>query len=206
MTVKEVIESVRRAMDEEAGYSDYETEYADRIIRSRMCDALRWVLERCSGSLLVGGSCGSVVTEAVSPSGGVVNLPSGFLRLIRVRAGTWQKSVCVAVSDDSAEYLMQSDAVARADYTRPVAAFVCTTPPRLELFPHPSSGESVELTYAVVPAVEEGDTSDVGVPQKAEGAYIYFLAYLVALAWGDARAEGFLSTAIMLGGVTTGGK
>lgn len=199
MTVKETIDSVRLAMDEERGYEDYETLYMDNVIKARLDDALSWTLLHADGTLLTDGASGSIQDmDVTADAQGCVTLPENFLRVIRVRVSSWARAIMKPVSEDSAEYLMQSDPTAMADATRPQAALIATARPKLQLFPPPQGGETVSLTCAVRVSADTGDDSaTVGVPEKAKAAYIYYICYLVALAYNDGRAQAFLQTAIM---------
>ena len=203
MQVKDIITEVRYILDEETGYEDYETVRMDNIIRSRASDALRWLLLYGNGSLLNGADGGSgyvVHKDKETVIGGFVTLPSEFVKLIRVRGEGWSRAVMTPISEDSEEYLMQSDPTAKADKTRPMAALIESSPNKLELFPHETT--SCSLTYVTYPTEASGEVTSVSIPPKARTAYLYYLAYLVMVAYGDSgKAQLMLGTAKMNAGI-----
>lgn len=220
MTVKAIIEQVRWSLDEEKGYEDYETGYMDRIIKAKIYDALRWVSLYADASLLstdtastTSGSSNIYHSDTVHvDTNGCIELEGNFLRLIRVRVAGWSRAIMTPITEDSEEYMMQHDAnysEAKADKTRPQAAIIESVPPRLELFPKPSVTENVSLTYAMSFSDATWDASKtdaeltVAIPAKVQTAYIYYLAYLVMIAYGDnTKASAMLETAKMNAGVS----
>lgn len=218
MTIGSIISDVRWVLDEEKGQSDYETAYMDNIIKSRINDALRWVVFNADTTLLDGSDTndgtGCIIQESL-PSrtetkarieDGYVVLPNDFVRSIRIKADGWAKAIHNPISEDSEEYLMQSDPVAKADKSRPQAALIRTCPNRIELFPKLEDSDRVHITYAVAPS--EIDLSDMeasfGIPPKLKTAFIYYLAYLVMIAYDDSsKANNMLVTAKMNAGIST---
>lgn len=219
MTIKSIIEQVRWSLDEEKGQPDYETAYMDRIIKAKINDALRWVIYNADVNLLDGSDTndgtGCVVQEELPSStetkatleGAFINLPLDFVRLIRVKVTGWARAIHTPVAEDSEEYLMQSDILAKADKSRPQAAIVKTCPNKIELFPTPLEDDKVSITYAITPS--EIDTSideetSFGIPPKLKTAFIYYLAYLVMIAYDDtSKANSMLATAKMNAGIST---
>jgi len=219
MTIKSIIDNVRWVLDEEKGQPDYETAYMDNIIKSRINDALRWIIYNADTSLLDGSDTndgtGCIIQEELPSDvetkatldGAYVRMPSDFVRLVRVKVTGWARAIHEPIAEDSEQYLMQSDAVAKADKTRPQAAIVSTLPNKIELFPTPLEGDKVEITYAVTP--DEIDTSasedtSFGIPPKLKTAFIYYLAYLVMIAYDDnSKANSMLATAKMNAGIST---
>lgn len=207
MTVSEIINRVRWAVDEEKGYADYETGYMDNIIKASIHDALVWVNTYADPSLLVGTSedPGSVMHETLNVVlGGYITPTKSLLRIIRVREEDWKRAVMVPVSEDSEEYAMQSDETAKADDTRPVVAVIESIPKKLQVFPT-TAGKKVDVTYAYAPdtTIADGDTV-ISVTQGAQGAFIYYLAYLLMIAYNDPRAGAMFSTAKMHAGIIDG--
>jgi hypothetical protein len=219
MTIKSIIDNVRWVLDEEKGQPDYETVYMDNIIKSRINDALRWIIYNADTSLLDGSDTndgtGCIIQEEL-PSGvetkatldgAYVRMPSDFVRLVRVKVTGWARAIHEPIAEDSEQYLMQSDAVAKADKTRPQAAIVSTLPNKIELFPTPLEGDKVEITYAVTPGEIDTSASEdtsFGIPPKLKTAFIYYLAYLVMIAYDDnSKANSMLATAKMNAGIST---
>ena len=219
MTIRSIIENVRWSLDEEKGQPDYETRYMDNIIISKINDALRWCIFNADTSLLDGSDTndgtGCIIQEELPSAsqtkatlnGAYVIMPTDFVRLIRVKVTGWARAIHEPIAEDSEQYLMQYDAVAKADKTRPQAAMIATLPNKIELFPTPLEDDKVEITYAITP--EEIDTSvsldtSFGIPPKLKTAFIYYLAYLVMIAYDDtSKANSMLVTAKMNAGMQT---
>lgn len=199
MTVANIIHHVRWCIDEETGAESYIDTYADRLIMSRIQYALRWACLYSDPSLLMSGaasgeasSSGAVVTS-IKASDGVITLPQNFLKVLRVRSSDWKKGVSVPVTEDSDEYLMQSDETAKAGVNCPVVAYIASTPQRLELYPKPGTGASAEATIVISPdyvteTSNMNETTDVSIPSGVRTSFIYYLAYLVMCAYNDSRA------------------
>lgn len=219
MTIKSIIDNVRWVLDEEKGQPDYETVYMDNIIKSRINDALRWIIYNADTSLLDGSDTndgtGCIIQEELPSdvetkatlNGAYVRMPSDFVRLVRVKVTGWARAIHEPIAEDSEQYLMQSDAMAKADKTRPQAAIVSTLPNKIELFPTPLEGDKVEITYAVTPGEIDTSASEdtsFGIPPKLKTAFIYYLAYLVMIAYDDnSKANSMLATAKMNAGIST---
>ena len=204
MNVSEIINRVRWAVDEEKGYADYETDYMDNIIKASIHDALVWVNTYADSSLLVGTSAdsGYVKHETLKVvQDGYLTPTQSLLRIIRVRNTGWHKAVMTPVREDSEEYVMQADETAKADASRPIVAIIESVPRKLQVFPG-NVGDDVEVTYAYAPSVD--DTSDIPITSGAQGAFIYYLAYLLMIAYNDARAGAMFSTAKMHAGIIDG--
>lgn len=202
MQVSEIINRVRWAVDEEKGYADYETDYMDNIIKASIHDALVWVNTYADSSLLIGTSAdsGYVKHETLKVgTDGYLTPTQSLLRIIRVRNTGWNKAVMTPVREDSEEYVMQADETAKADTSRPIVAIIESVPRKLQVFPG-NVGDDVEVTYAYAPSVD--DTSDIAITSGAQGAFIYYLAYLLMIAYNDARAGAMFSTAKMHAGIT----
>ena len=218
MTIRSIISDVRWVLDEEKGQPDYETAYMDNIIKSRINDALRWVIFNADTSLLDGSDTddgtGCIVQESLPSEtstkahldGDYVVLPIDFVRSVRIKADGWAKAIHNPISEDSEEYLMQSDPVAKADKSRPQAAIIRTCPNRIELFPKLTGDDRVHITYAVAPSEIDLSNLDAsfGIPPKLKTAFIYYLAYLVMIAYDDSsKANNMLVTAKMNAGVSS---
>lgn len=205
MTVSEIIDRVRKAVDEEEGYADYETGYMDNIIKASIHDALVWVNTYADPSLLVGTTAdsGCVQHEALDVgTGGYITPTKSLLRIIRVRNTGWNKAVMTPVREDSEEYVMQADETARGDASRPIAAIIETVPRKLQVFPS-KENDKVEVTYTYAPSVTvDDDDSVIAITSGAQGALIYYLAYLLMIAYNDPRAGAMFSTAKMHAGIT----
>lgn len=206
MQVSEIINRVRWAVDEEKGYADYETDYMDNIIKASIHDALVWVNTYADSSLLIGTSAdsGYVKHETLKVGqDGYLTPTNSLLRIIRVRNTGWDKAVMTPVREDSEEYVMQADETAKADASRPIVAIIESVPRKLQVFPG-NANDNVEVTYAYAPSATVDDNSDIPITSGAQGAFIYYLAYLLMIAYNDARAGAMFSTAKMHAGIIDG--
>lgn len=198
----------------------------DNIIKSKIGDALRWVClyapsELLTGSDTSGGDTGIVYEGTITTrdpitdeSAGVVDgapssvtynrfvLPSNFIKLVRVRGTSWHRSVSgeSLLKEDSEEYLQLHDptcAYATAD--RPQAALINKKRKELECWPASGTFEFTCIvspaSVNIVPSVQPTDTVDV--PPLVRSAFIYYLAFLLLSAYGDARAVRMLEIAKM---------
>lgn len=199
----------------------------DNIIKSKIIDALRWVCLYAPAELLCGtdstsGTDLQIVFQNTSSSypadtitdasAGIVNgapstvtnnrfqLPTNFIRLIRVRGNTWHRAVSgdSLIQEDSDEYLQLHDptcAYATAD--RPQVAIINKKRKELECWP---AAGTYEYTCIVNPS-NAGDTSvtttGVQVPPLVQTSFIYYLAFLVLSAYEDSRAVRMLEIAKM---------
>lgn len=221
MTVEDIIKQVRWCVDEESREErDYEDTYMDNIIKSKIGAALRWCAMYADAVLLNGdnsadsgtGGMTHDYTIGTTPSetepyiqGGYIILPIDTIRVTRVKVATWHKGVSTFISEDSDEYLMQSDNTSMATLDRPVCALIETTPIKLQPFPTPSPDDSIEVSLISSPNDNEvikekqegGETIEyVDVPPKLSSALCYYIAYLLMCAYSDTtKANAMLSIA-----------
>ena len=209
----------------------------DNIIKSKIGDALRWICLYAPADML-GGTDEPDTTEqgqtvhhptgiitdvpSVTPTaiaygsgstnGGRIDMPSDFIRLVRVRTQDWHRAVAKPIAEDSEEYLQLYDENgATATMDRPVAAIIEGETRKLEVWPAKAGSTMLTFSYSYVAAI--GDNSfDVTVtpsggeqytethyplPPKARTAFIYYLAFLLLCAYGDGRADRMLAIAKM---------
>ncbi|MCR5270552.1 MAG: hypothetical protein K6D91_05995 [Prevotella sp.] len=125
-----------------------------------------------------------------------VVLPNTAVRLLRVKCENWHRAVTekTLLTEDSDEYLQLMDSHgAEATDDRPQAALIENENAEIELWPAPNSDDDIDLAYIAMPTYDI-DT-DVPVPSLAFTAFTYYIAYLILVAYGDARAEGMLRIA-----------
>lgn len=246
MSLDDIIKSVRWCIDEEAvnmaelaGASAYDfdgnvtdTGMMNRIIVSRIGDALRWVCLYAPAELLTGTDTGGTDTGivyegSISPgnpisdaAAGVVDgapssvtanrfvLPTNFIKLVRVRGNTWHRSVSgrTLIAEDSEDYLkLHDETSAYATHDRPQAALIEKARKELECWP---SAPTFEFTCIVSPATSNYDpdngTTEVAIPPLAKTSFVYYLAFLLLSAYNDARAVRMLEIAKMNLGRTEG--
>lgn len=144
----------------------------------------------------------TVITGTVA---GKLTMPSDFVKLARVRVAGWHRAVKTLLSEDSDEYLQLYDANgATATADRPQAALIEKATREIEVWP---TGTSAEYTYVAnvdpeehafdvtsgEPAVTE---RHYPLPPRVKTSFIYYLAYLLLSAYGDARSERMMEIAM----------
>lgn len=224
-TVVNIIKAVRYCIDEEtvnASNIDDASAYTfdntttdtglmDNIIKSKIGDALRWVclyasvelLEDTTESIVVdaelydGHTTDHEVTLSLATDCYKLTMPSGFIKLSRVRVAGWHKAVTKLISEDSEEYLQLYDINgAEATNERPVAVLINKSKKEIELWPSDAESPNVEVTFVKMPTINDNAT-EIDLPSGVMTSFIYYIAYLLLTAYADARAEQMLKIATM---------
>ena len=208
MQVQEIVRRVRSALDEVTGHdAEFVNASSDEqnlktLIIDKIPYALTFILESAPVDKL-GDSIGGLTTEEIS---GVtiadgqpvkVELPSNVIRVVSARLSSWSQSP-VPVADSSQEYLMQQDEYARGSWDRPVVAIVCSGADRyLELYSAKESTDTIEASVIRKPTIGDtsADTTDVSVPSRLEGAFIYQIAGLTMVAFREQIAASLFKIA-----------
>lgn len=200
MTKDEIIAEVRLCIDDatwnKSGLSmPSDDAITDEIITSKIKYALVWLALNAPIDLMYDESS-IFLSDAYSDfkpgDKGVLTLPAGFVRLVRVRMPDWSKAVTTPITEDSDQYLMQDDPISKGTADRPVAAIVGTQPRKLELFP--GIGDGVEITSVIVPDFDsKGDGVDI--PQRLRPSFVYYIAFLTLAAFRDNDAATMLQIA-----------
>ena len=198
----------------------------NNIIKDKIGDALRWICLYAPADLLGGTDeyitpnpgatptpvlTGILVDMQDTPvaisgtSAGKLTMPADFVKLARVRVSGWYRAVKSLLTEDSDEYLQLYDvngATATAD--RPQAVLIEKATREIEVWP---TGTSAEYTYVAnvdpeehafdvtsgEPAVTE---RHYPIPPRVKTSFIYYLAFLLLSAYGDARSEKMLQIAM----------
>jgi hypothetical protein len=224
MTVGEIIKSVRWCIDEEAvnmaeiaDVSAYDFEggihtdigLMNNIIRHKIPDALRWVCLYAPAEQLSGGSGSQqdsidVIHEdaALTAEGNVLTPSKTLVRVIRVKGTGWHRAILgdSLIKEDSDEYLQVHDTNgAEATIDRPQAALVNTKEKKVEVWPGNGTFLLTYITTLSSTDIQNLDNDDtpVGVPVQVETSFIYYLAYLLLTAYGDARAKSMFDVAML---------
>lgn len=189
----------------------------NNIIRNKIAAALRWVCLYAPAEQLSGVSSSSssssnnaasidVIQEDqnLSASNNVLTPSKTLIRVIRVRGTGWHRAILgdSLLKEDSNEYLQLSDtygAAATAD--RPQAALMNTKAKKVEVYPAGANDRFI-LTYVRAFSNDDlgdltNDNTDVGIPANVETSFIYYLAYLLCCAYGDARAKSMFDIATL---------
>ena len=231
MKVSEIIKAVRWCIDEESNNNsdmadaidEKDDSYMDNIIKAKINDALRWVCVTAPATLLLGGESkngiNALTKDYTFSSGaegynknwnedfgiGMITLPSdvSFLRFLRVRGLDWYKAILSPVDEDSEEELTMFNETSKGTYDRPQATVVLGTPMRLLVQP---ASDSIEVTIAYSPTDSSQDIendSDIDIPAKVCGAFLYYIAYLLLSAYDDTKATKMYEIALQQLGAQT---
>lgn len=220
MSIDSIVDAVRYCIDEEASNdtsfanaSNGDNTKMNNIIKSKIGDAFHWLCLHAPAEVLTGNdgvSTTSIVADVTVASSGITSIPAtgtaiggyfavatDFLRLVRVRGEGWHRAVMNPLSEDSEEYLQLYDSNgAEATVERPQAALILSATKKIEVYPKPTS---VTYTYIKDPLAggTNYSTTNPLIPSKAQGAFVYYLAFLTLSAYGDSRAPRMLEIAQM---------
>ena len=210
MKVKEIVERVRLAIDEQVeNDSEFLNKSTDEenltaVIIDKIRYALIYVIENAPDEKLDS----SMLTEVTVEDGTVtvgqcvkVKLPQDVLRVMSARLSSWSLSP-VPITEYSQEYLMQQDEYARGSWDRPVTAIVYKGTDRyLELYSAKTSEDTVSVSCIKTPSVADAATmqenldTDVSIPARLESAVIYQIAGLTMVAFREDIASSLFTIA-----------
>lgn len=221
MNVSDIVKKVRLCIDEyvetttttnadgtttstTTGTNDFADTSMDAVITNSIHSALVWAARNAPLDMLTGKDSPFVETVATDKiQDNVLTLGSDFVRLIKVRHGSWKRSVIAPMREDSEESLMQSDLTAVATPENPVAVLVYTADGyKLELYgiDKDATDTSILCLYVTsnVGTTGTGDAATVATSTALEPALIYYTAYLTLIAYGDDRAKSMYEAAMTL--------
>lgn len=217
MKIEDIIKQVRWCIDEESNNTSEITDekddtYMDNIIKSKINDALHWLVITAASSPVLADSkkvdatttSTIKVEEYVAEKGiGIITMPSDteVINISRVRGKGWFKAV-IPVEDTDDEALMMFDESAMGTADLPQAAIMRENPIRILLQPKPT--EAV-ISFVGVPKNVDvsSETTDVAIPDKLSNAFIYYLAFLLLSAYNDTKATQMYTIAMQQLGVNT---
>lgn len=172
----------------------------DRIVKSCISDAYRFVINNADTSMLEGKQmedAGLVIGDDLV---GRVKLPDEFMRGITFRLSSWQSSSGNIITEDTPEYRMQSDPYACGTYQNPVTAIVHTRDGRfLELY-KARTKEDTLMSFVYVPSWNPS-SEEVSIPDQLSDAFIYYVAGLTATTYREDVANDFFKVAKGLLGI-----
>lgn len=190
-----LIEEVKVCLDENvssealATLGDVDTLTLDQIIESKVADGARLTILDAPHHMLDGGE--SFKSQPVERKGsdGIVPLPEDFLRLVVFQMSDWSLGITDAVTEDSADYLLQTSKWKgiRGNVERPVVAITHQDDGRvLEFFGCDSTSATIKRAlYIPMPEI---DNNTIKLCSLLHRATVYRIASLVALAIGDRDA------------------
>lgn len=215
MKVSEIITAVRLCLDEEqtnfgdlqSDVTNNDTVFMDNIIRAKIGDALTWVCKYAPANLLVSGTAsadGIVATKDYTPvikdGVGVISLESTPLRVVRVKGANWHRGVLEPFSEDSDEFSMMWDDPENGTNDLPRAGIAYSSPPTL--YVQPADGAVTVQTISYPSATSTDDSSDVAIPEKCKTSFIYYIAYLVMVAYEN-QAKATMCYTVAIQNLTT---
>lgn len=217
MKVEDIIKAVRWCIDEESNNTLEITDekddlYMDNIIKSKINDALHWIVITAASSPVLSDSkkvdtttSSTFKVESFDETRGIgaITMPSDteVINISRVRGKGWFKAV-TPVDDTDDEALMMFDDTAKGTADRPLATIMRENPICILL--QPNSEEAV-ISFVGVPKNVSitSDTTDVAIPDKLSNAFIYYLAFLLLSAYDDTKANQMYTIALQQLGVST---
>lgn len=187
----------------------------NNIITAKIPDALRWICMYAPAELLSSG--GAQVSAApdrwieliveetdksVDAGTNLLTPRETLVKVVRVKGSQWHRAVLgdSLIKEDSDEYLqLRDENGAEATNDRPQAVLVNTKKKKVEVWP--ADGNVFTLTYAKALSYSDltklnTPSSVVNIPVLTETSFVYYLAYLVLTAYGDARRETMLEIAM----------
>ena len=199
-SVDDIIREAKVAIDENVSsqaltaLGDTDTLTLEEIIRSKVEDAARLVLERAARPLLDGAKplTGPVLWESDTAGYGAgrIVLPGDFLRLVTFQMSDWARPVTEAIDEDSPLYLMQSSRYGgvRGNAQKPVVAVTHNhdSGPALEFYSC-EAGPGVTIKRALYIAVPKITGGVIALPVKLRSAVVYRIASMTAESLGDAN-------------------
>lgn len=221
MTVNDIVKAVRWCIDEEGlnvshiddasafDYGSGDEGLMNNIIKAKIPDALRWIclyapseLMSSSGDTSAEGSVDLIIEENLVPTNNLLTPNKTLTKVVRVKGSNWHRAILgdSLLKEDSDEYLqLRDNNGAEATNDRPQAALINTKQKKVEVWP--AIGNTFTLTYAKALSATELNTitttnATINVPVLVETSFIYYLAFLLLSAYGDARREGMLEIAM----------
>lgn len=201
MKVKEIVTRVRSAIDElTVSDSEFQQQTSDEknlnaIIIDKIPYALIYIIENAPEEKLDSDMVTALDVSSATgvTAGGMVSvkLPDDVLRLMSARLKSWSLSP-VPVTEYSQEYLMQQDPYAKGSWDRPVSAVRYKGTDRyLELYSAKDASDTPEVSYIKKPTVADtsSEETDIKVPSRLEGAFIYQVAALTMVAFREEVAQ-----------------
>ena len=194
--IDEIVTRVRSAIDEvvqnDSEFQEAMTDEEDLsgVIIDKIPYALTYILENAPEDKLGYDDIDSLTpaeTSGVTIAAGKpvkVKLPADVIRVLSARLSSWSQSP-VPVSERSQEYLMQQDDYARGSWDRPVIAITYQNKDRyLELYSAKANDDTILASIIRKPTIDD-TTTDIDVPSRLEGAFIYQIAGLTMVAFRE---------------------
>ena len=196
--VDELVKEVRVTLDENQVESEYlqsstENMELNEIIRSKMPDAVRGIVEMCPVSLLNADALTLADDDLTTnkDGSGYVVLPNDFLRLVSFKLASWNRAVTSVADEGSPTGLMQRNAFTRGTPMKPVCVLSHKADGRrvLEYFTASGGNDTVERAlYVPNPSIVTEDGNEkISIPHLLRASIVNYCAGLACLSRGDAE-------------------
>lgn len=202
--VSELVGEVRVALDENRIENPYLSSVTDNmeldeIIRSKLIEATRTVLENCPIWMLDGEKMPTAVAANTDGTGSI-SLPDDFLRLVALQMNGWDAPVFFVEPSGTQKALMQKNKWLRGNPKRPVLVFSKNISGArvIEYYSAEGNNAAVELAiYVKIPnVVTSNDKEYLNFPEILKQPIISYCAALVSLVRGNAeQAKSFIQLA-----------
>jgi len=196
VSVDELVKEVRVTLDEnqaESAYMESSTDNMelDEIIRAKLPDAARAIVEMCPLSLLNADALTLPTDDQVANTdgSGYIVLPDDFLRLVSFKLASWNRAVTSVAEEGSSTDLMQRNVFTRGTPLKPVCSFGHRADGKrvMEYFVAGDNGHDVERAlYIPLPSVvTETDCDTLNIPHLLRVAVVNYCAGLVEISRGN---------------------
>lgn len=216
IAVTELIDRVKVCIDEIAlndaeFVSGQDNMEMDTIIRSKITEAIRYILSNADWGLL---EPDAVMTQGTEGSGftidenlvGRIPLPGNFLRVCYARFLSWKSFPTGVIYWNDSEYATLADEYATGTWERPKLAIVRNPGLVLEMYSAKTANDGWVVAYVTepdTPGISEDDAK-VDIPDKLLEPTIYYIAGLTLLTYKDSHADSMFNQALVLAGMQGG--
>jgi len=196
--ISKLISDVEVCMDEIAqNDAEFEGTQDDTerstIIRSKIAEAMRFVLANADKNLLDPDTVSASVTYNITSDGlryGTYVLPNNYLRLVYAKYASWHMGLDQAdiISVTDPEYAKLKNVYSTGTSARPKIAMNYTSTGRiLEMYSPSGSTDTASVGYISEPtdATNAVDDSEVTIPSRCYRAVIYYIAGLTYVTYAD---------------------
>lgn len=178
---------MNNSSDQLISINDIDTLTLDELIRSKIAVSARIVETNAPRYLLdsgraFGGTIGWL--DSVGMGTGIIHLPDDFMRLVTFQMSDWSYPVTEAITEESPEYLQQSNQFICGNPQRPVVAITQQPIGQVLEFYSCTEGSGVTLRrarYIPYPKISNGG---IEICEKLKDAVIHYAAYMTALSTG----------------------
>lgn len=188
-----------------------DAEEMDGIIKSKICDAVRFVfLHADIGLLELTWNTEKTINVQEGSNVAIVKLPDNVLRIVYARLKGWIRALSEPIIYTDKEYATLLNPITTGHPDNPkMAVNETATGKQLEMYGVETSGDvEYELGYMPDPAEANGTGNNVGkkvynIPEKVYRGVVYHTAGLTLLTYKDAHADALMNQAIEMIGAKT---